>query len=462
MLVEKQRGTQRVVAVDRRAAALGLAPGLTLAEARARIHPLAAAPADPAADAAFLAGLAALCERFTPLVGLSAPDGLILDITGCAMLFGGEAKLLDAVRRLLARRGVSLCDGLADTPAAARALARFSPASGLVAHLPVAALDAPAATVQALMRAGLKTIGDLAARPSAALAARFGAALTTRLAQMLGQEDTRITPLRPPGDCTAEQHFMEPLVQAQALEGVLAALLEDLAVQLRQRGLGGRGFEASLFRSDGQVRRLLVETGRPTRDVAAIRRLFALRIATLAEPIDTGFGIDIVRLAAIGTEPYMAEQPGLDGRGTETAEFAELVDRLAIRLGRDRVLRFVAQDTHDPDRAARATPAQARLQAAPPWPPPAAPPARPLRLFDPPQPIETLAEVPDGAPRRFRWRRVLHEVTRAEGPERIAPEWWRAAPAAPARDYYRLEDAEGRRFWVFRAGPDWFLHGLFA
>jgi protein ImuB len=164
-------------------------------------------------------------------------------------------------------------------------------------------------------------------------------------------------------------------------------------------------------------------------------------------------------------------QPSLDGRAVEDEAVAALVDRLVTRFGRDRVLRFMAQDTHHPVRAAKAVSAAAPAPAIA-WPAPEAgePPARPLQLFEPPQPIETLAEVPDGPPMRFRWRRVLHEIARAEGPERIAPEWWRDGPAEPMRDYYRVEDAQGRRFWLFRAGlyergsepPRWFLHGLFA
>ncbi len=474
MLVEKLRGAQRLTAVDRQAAGLGLAPGLTLAEARARVHPLVAAEANPAADADFLLRLALLCERFTPLVALSPPEGLVLDITGCAVLFGTEGRLRQTLLRRLTALGLSVQDGLAGTPDAARALARFGTADVSealqIARLPVQALEATAATAQALMRSGLKTVGDLADRPSAALTARFGAALTTRLARLLGQEDTRIVPLRPPAACTVERHFLEPLVQAQALEGVLGELMRELATLLEQRGIGGRSFEASLFRSDGQVRRILVETGRPSRDVATLLRLFALRIATLNEPIDAGFGIDVVRLAVTGTDRLAPAQPGLDGQITESAEIDALIDRLATRFGRDRVLRFVTQDTHHPERAFQAVPAQQMPDAATRFRLlTTGPPTRPLRLFDPPQPIETLAEVPDGAPLRFRWRRVLHEVIHAEGPERIAPEWWRDGPQAPTRDYYRLEDAAGRRFWVFRAGlhnsgsaPPWFMHALFA
>lgn len=466
MLVERQRGARRITATDRRAAALGAAPGQTLAEAQARIAPLAVAAADRTADAAFLARLVALGERFTPLVALAPPDGLALDITGCAHLFGGEAGLRAALGERLARLGLTLSDAVADTPDAARALARFGPAESLVA-LPVAALEAAPAITQALQRAGLATLGALAARPAAALTARFGAEPARRLARILGGEDTRLVPHRPPPACLVERHFPEPLIDAAALEAVLAGLIAELAALLARRDAGGRGFEASLFRSDGEVLRLAVETGRPSRDPAALLRLFALRLAALHEPIDAGFGIEAVRLAARHAEPLAPLQPALDGSG-EQADIGELIDRLVARFGRERVLRFAARDSHIPERAARPAPPHSAPPRRP-WTAPPGPPARPLRLFEPPEPIETLAEVPDGAPLRFRWRRALHEVARAEGPERIAPEWWRAAPDTPTRDYYRLEDREGRRFWVFRAGlhgeasaPAWYLHGLFA
>jgi len=234
-----------------------------------------------------------------------------------------------------------------------------------------------------------------------------------------------------------------------------------------------------------------VETARPSRDSRALRRLYRERLDTLADPVDPGFGFDLVRLAVLRAEPLTPAQVSLDGRAVEEEEVAALIDRLAVRLGRERVLRFLERDTHDPARASTLVPA-----ADPPAIPYARRPAparaegrpRPLTLFDPPQPIEALAEVPDGPPLRFRWRRVVHEVARAEGPERIAPEWWRdwrpMGEGAPTRDYYRVENREGRRFWLFRAGlyergwapgrepapgheerisdaPRWFVHGLF-
>lgn len=478
VLVEKIDGALRLFATDRRAAGLGLEPGLTLADARARFPSLLTVEADAQADAGFLTRLAALCERFTPLTALDPPDGLTLDITGCAQLFGGEEALRAEACARLQRLGLTLRASIAGTPDAARALARYGQTAvappgmdeSLVRPLPAAALGIGAEAAIALARAGLTTIGDLADRPSILFAARFGQELPRRLARTLGREDRRITPLRPPPDCLAERPFAEPLTEAAAVEGVLARLAGEIARLLERRGAGGRLFEASFFRSDGGVRHIAVGTGRPTRDPAVIRRLFRERIDALADPLDPGFGFDLVRLAASALEPLGPLQPELDGQGATAATVAELVDRLSARFGPERVLRFVARDTHDPDREAHAVAAAGPAPALPwPRPEPAGPPPRPLQLFEPPQPIETLAELPDGPPLRFRWRRVLHEVALAEGPERIAPEWWRGRAETAPRDYYRIEDSEGRRFWLFRrglygeeAGPRWFLHGLFA
>lgn len=480
VVVETQHNALRLVDCDANAVQLGLTRGLTLADARARLPALVAVEAEPEADQRLIDRLAAFCDRFTPLVALDQPHGLLLDITGCAHLFGGEAALLALIAGYLQRGGLAHRHAIAGTPEAARAISRFGPGGIVPAggdeaasrSLPVAALGIGAETVIALSRAGLKSVGDLADRPSSALSARFGEGLATRLRRTLGREDARLTPLRPPPACMVERHFAEPLLDMAGLEPIVVRLIADASQVLEQRGEGGRAFEISFFRSDGAVRRLMVETGRPSRDAKALLRLYRERIETLADPLDPGFGFDAIRLAVPVCEPLNTHQQSLDGRAVEDEAVADLVDRLATRFGRDRVLRFVAQDSHDPRREARTVPVASSSAARLAWPAPEpnGPPARPLQLFEPPQPIETLAQVPDGPPLRFRWRRVLHEIARAEGPERIAPEWWRDGPPAPTRDYYRVEDALGRRFWVFRAGlyereegpPRWFMHGLFA
>ena len=479
VLVEMQGNALRLADCDLRAVHLGLTRDMTLADARARIPDLVALEAEPQADRDFLDDVAAFCDRFTPLVARDEPHGLMLDITGCAHLFGGEKGLGILAGRSMQRIGLKLKAAIAGTPDAARACARHGRGGivppgqeeALLRALPVAALDTDAETVIALSRAGLKTLADVAARPTETLSARFGEALAVKLRCILGHEDRRITPLRPPPDCVVERHFAEPFADTASLETVVVRLIGEAARVLEARGEGGRVFELGFFRSDGTVRRLALETGRPSRDAKALLRLYRERIETLADPLDPGFGFDAIKLAVPVCEAFSTSQHGLDGRAVEEEAVADLVDRLVTRFGRDRVLRFAAQDTHHPVRAAKVLSAAAPLpEAAWPEPEPEEPPARPFQLFEPPQPVEAIAEVPDGPPIRFRWRRLTHDVARAEGPERIAPEWWRDGSDEPMRDYYRVEDAEGRRFWLYRIGfyeadsapPRWFLHGLFA
>ena len=484
VFIEKQRGALRLVAVSREALAQGLEPGLTLADARARVPALVAVEADPAADRALLERIADFCDRYTPLVALDGQDGLVLDITGCAHLFGGEAALREHLCARCQKAGVQVASAIASTPDAARALARYGGggivASGLepaaVAPLSVMALGIDRQSVLALERAGLATLGDLAARPRAPLAARFGSDLPRRLARVLGEEDIAITPRRPLPPCTAERQFADPIARQEDVLATIGHLLEQAGAMLERRGEGGMAFEASLFRTDGTVHRLEVMTSLPTRARAPVERLFSERIHALAEPLDAGFGYDLVRLCVPLCAPFVAGQASLDGHEAADEDVAALIDRLSTRLGRDAVLRFVSAQTHIPERASFEVPAADALhaggQALPQdWPHDlhGAAAQRPIHLFAHPQPIEALAEVPDGPPLKFRWRRVLHDVARAEGPERIGSQWWRTDDDGLTRDYYRVEDPQGRRYWVFRDGlyaherarPRWFIHGLF-
>jgi protein ImuB len=469
----------RLVALDPSAGRLGLSVGLSLSDARARVPDLAAFDFDPDADRRLLERLAESALRYTPLVALDPPDGLILDIGGCQHLFGGERGLADDSCRRLAAAGMTTSVDLGNGWAAARALARwprqYDQEDQAIRNLPVAALELGDESQQALLRAGLKTIGDMAVRPMAGLAARFGADSVQRLRHLLGEVERPITPIRPPAPVMAERRFAEPVARTDYALTVLGELIAEAGEQLEQRHAGGRRFNATFFRSDGMVRTLGVETGQPVRDPASVIRLIGERVEGLSDPIDPGFGFDLIRLDVPVIEPLDAAQIKLEGGSTGEMQVAALIDRLTTRLGRERVRRFVSVDTHIPEQAQIVLPAvETRKPVL--WPKPEAgePPARPIHLFDPPQAIEVIAEVPDGPPHRFRWRRALHEVRRFEGPERIATEWWRRKDGAVdrpglTRDYYRIEDARGRRFWIFRhglydekPGPRWYLHGLFA
>jgi protein ImuB len=476
VLIEKQRGAMRLASVDARAAAVGLAPAMPLADARARVPDLAAFPHDPAADQHWLDRLAEGCGRYTPLVAIDAPDGLILDITGCAHLFGGETALAADAERRLTRLGLTLRLAVAGSADAARALARHQtlPApdeAAAVRRLPVAALGLDGEATTALARAGLKTIGDLAARPIAGIAARFGAEAATMLRRLIGDAPSPIAPRRTLPPIIADRRFAEPVASAAHATKILAELTEEAVETLAERGKGGRHFRTTFFRSDGLARALAVETGHPTRDGALVMRLFAERMDALRDPLDPGFGFDMIRLAVPRVEPLGPAQFRLEGGAVREAALDALTDRLGTRLGRDRVRRYRPADTHIPEQAQLELPA---ADAPPPlpWPAPAPgePVLRPFYLFDPPQPIEVIAEVPDGPPHQFRWRRAIHAVRRYEGPERIAAEWWRRRDnGGLTRDYYRVEDGLGRRYWLFRHGlyeekadPRWYIHGVFA
>jgi protein ImuB len=471
----------RLAAVNAVARRLGLVPGLTLADARARVPDLAVRDFDPDADARWLERLAQGCARYTPMAAAAPPDALILDITGCAHLFGGEAALAaDALARL-ERLGMAARPARAGTAEAAHALARWSEEqandeAGAIHRLPVIALGLDPEGELGLRRAGLKTVGAVAKRPRAAIAARFGKGAATALERLLGETRGPLSPRLPFGAIHAERRFPEPVARTEYALGILGELAREAAEELRQRNRGGRRFEAVFFRSDGLAQRIAIEFGRPVRDPEAVMRLFSERLDSLGDPLDPGFGFDAIRLSALGEEVQTPSQIALDGGEVDESAVAALIDRLSVRIGREKLLRFEPCDTHIPEASQRLVPAIAGGKAER-WPPPEAgePPRRPLQLFDPPEPVAVIAEVPDGPPWRFQWRGKQHEVTGFEGPERIASEWWRS-PGDPlgekrlTRDYYRIEDAQGRRYWLFRHGlygqergdPGWYLHGLFA
>ncbi|HEX4694099.1 DNA polymerase Y family protein [Sphingomonas sp.] len=474
-VVEKVKGAQRLYAVDPAAARSGIEPGMPLADARARVPELAAFDHAPYEDHRWLERLADGCTRYTPWVMLDTPDGLVLDVTGCVHLFGSEAALVaDAVTRL-ERLGVAAAHAFADNPDAARALARWRVSGAneeeAIRRLPVAALGLDDQATLALKRAGLKTVGDVVVRPSSAIAARFGGDAAARVRRIIGETDSPLAPrtVKPP--LHVERRFAEPVARTEFALEVVGELMAEAVFQLEQSHEGGRRFEARFFRTDGLVQRLAIETGRPSRDVAAVLRLFRERIDALADPIDPGFGFDLIRLDIPIAERLDAAQLKLEGGAVAEAELAALIDRLSTRLGRGRVRRFVPRDRHLPEQAEFMLPAVEPVPAGEwPTPEPGEPPLRPIHLFDPPQRIEqVIAGIPDGPPARFRWRRMLHDVARAEGPERIAAPWW-TKREAPTRDYYRVEDRRGRRLWIFRHGlfedgksaPAWYVHGIFA
>jgi protein ImuB len=476
---------------------LGLARNLALADARAMIPSLEVVDDEPAANAALLGAIADWAERYTPLVAEDGASGLQLDITGATHLFGGEAALVaDIVTRLTAQ-GFLARAAIADTPGAAYAAARFTgtavvPHGGnlaLLEPLSLAALRIDSEIVAAMDRVGLKRIGQIAGAPRAPLAARFGRILIRRLDQALGFDEEAIDPRRPAPSFIAERRFAEPISREEDIAATLTSLAGTLAESLERHGEGARCLEYTLFRVDGVVTRIAVGAGRPIRAPKLILALFREKFAALGDNLDAGYGFDMARLAVTASAAADAAQIDLTGDATDIADVDALLDRIGARLGPESVKTIVLRDSHIPERAeilltrdegSRETPGGEdgrrpdreatktedgrRLDREE----STAFIARPLRLFPHPEPVEAIAEVPDGPPVHFRWRRVLYRVARAEGPERIADEWWHMNGLT--RDYFRIEDWDGHRFWLYREGlyaaeaaaPRWFMHGIFG
>ena len=529
VLIEEGAHGVSVAAANPSARKLGVHEGLGLPDARARCPYLKYEAIDRDADRQALKAIGAWMIRGAPLVAIDGSDGLMLETTGCAHLYGGEAGMLETVSALLDRDGLPHQLGLAGTPGAASALAHTRPGSCLaqggeadgLAELPVTALRLSAEAVGLLKRFGLIRIGQLYGIDRKALARRFQStaiadAVLVRLDQALGLRHEPVHTIMPQAELTCKLVCPEPLLAKEGLVAGLETLAGQLCKVLSARGEGARGYTFHAFLAEGGVRSVSISLARPVRTAAHVLRLFDEKI----DRIDPGFGIDLLMLEAHRTGPMDVSVPALSGDLAAGAHdpvmLSALADRLTARLGGGIVSLMRQVESHVPEEAevrgafdgelATST-SEAKRQGP-----------RPLRLLEPPEVIKVMAEVPDGPPLRFSWRRISHEVVRADGPERIAPEWWRhdappqkAAnppgidrkwlapkldpradaeliaqawqelesideavpfPSLPrARDYYRVEDAAGRRFWLFRDGlygdgrggsPDWYIHGLFA
>lgn len=476
----------RIEAVNRVGAQSGARAGMMLADARTLCPQIVTAPSDPAGDLAFLESLAVWAQRWGPWSALDAPGGLLVDVTSVPHLFGGEAKLVDDVRQAFAKRELAVRSAIAPTAGAAWALAHYGPSGAIVegheqieralSDFPVAALRLDKDVVTVLRRLGLKRLGEISTIGRDAIQRRFrnrkspAANPLIRLDQLLGRVPEPLLPVVPVQMPLVQRRLMEPIRHRQLLDTVVGDLAEDMARELEGRGLGARRLELGLWRVDGEVVVRRLEMAAATRDPKHIVRLFAARL----DDVDAGFGIEMLRLRASWAEPLALEQGEIESAAeSHGTSLAACIDRLAVRLGAHAVSRPVPFASHLPERAQR-------------WQPPLEPEPssqgllafheRPLKLLEKPERISVLYATPDGYPKRFRWRGGVHEIARVEGPERIAPEWWRERGSARLRDYYRIEDDRGRRYWIYRQGiigdgrgsdrhgglPDWYLQGLCA
>jgi protein ImuB len=471
----------RLTAVNAASVRDGLVPDLGLADARAICPHLLTAPAAPDKDADTLLALARWASRYSPTLNTDGDDGLWLDVTGVTHLFGSERALLADLAKRLARADLTARIGLADTLGAAHALARFAQRSACIvppgktkaalSSLPIESLRLEPETTHLLRRLGLKRIGQLYDVPRASLEQRFHAkdaaeAVLLRLDQALGRGEEKRVALLPMPDFARRLPFAEPLVTHDGIMAGLDHLATEFCRTLERAGYGARRVALWAARTNGSTAVIEAGLSAPSRAPAHLVHLLKDKVET----IDMGFGVDLMALAALATEPLHAAQTSLtETDGTVPPEI--LIDALANRLGTSAVRRLFPRASHRPERAQVFRSAFGPLPA---WDDemPDKPPRPPLLLAKP-EPLTVLAEIPEGPPARFTWRRVTRRVIKAEGPERIAPEWWRALISlskARPRDYYRIEDEDGCRYWVFRQGlyqngtdepPLWFLHGVF-
>ncbi|MGV6874867.1 Y-family DNA polymerase [Pseudochelatococcus sp. B33] len=475
LVLAGREGRRRVVtALDAAAERLGLVAGMAVTKARALVPGLAVVDADPCADARGLERLALWALRFSPIVASDPPDGLVIDTTGADHLHSGEAAMLTAIVERLAAAGIEARAAVADTWGAAHAAARFlgratavvppQGAERVLRPLPVEALRLAPQTVRDLRGIGFERIGDLVDRPRAPLALRFGPDLMRRLDQALGRVAEPVEPVRSPDLIAVSRVFAEPIAAPETIARYTHKLVAALCAGLEARGLGARRLDLLFRRIDNGLQAIRIGTAQPVRDAGRLTRLLCERIET----IDPGFGIEAMTLTATRAEPLTARQVAASLADEAEPDISGLIDVLANRVGVRRVYRLAPVASDVPERSvmriAPLSPATGGNWTGE-WP-------RPPRLLARPEPIDTMALLPDHPPVWFAWRGVRRRVARADGPERVFGEWWkREAELAAVRDYFRVESEAGERYWIFRTGdgedPEtgshrWFLHGIFA
>lgn len=467
----------RIVAMEDDQRLAGIRVEQTLSDARAVNPNLDCVQHDVHADRQLLKQIARWCERYTPLVSLSGDDGLFLNITGCAHLFGGEISMLEDMAARFAAQGFGIRLAIADHAGTAWAMTRYSNQAiakpnahqPLLEPMPLFALRLDREKVRQLSRVGFKTVGCLINLSRAPIAARFGEEVLQRLDQALGTADEVLSPIQPVAELVYEKRFPDPIVYEDDIKATIKLLAHKLKITLEQRGLGMRQARLQLFRADGEVTQLQVEASGPLRDANKIAALFDERLASLHDEWHAGFGFDIVQLSVLRTDQLDAQQEDLVAQDQSQELVTHLVDRLSARLGPERVQVYQIADTHIPERRfnlASAIHHQSQTVAIH----ETEITTRPILLFERPELADVMAEVPEGPPLRFRWRNAHYEVSHSEGPERIACEWWKDGRAAHTRDYFRIETNDGYRLWLFRHGlyeretdtPKWYVHGMFA
>lgn len=468
VLAAPEKGRMIIKAVNPLAAIQGIHQGMVVADARAIFPELKVLDHPPDLAPNLLRKLAEWCIRYTPLAGIDLPDGLLLDASGCTHLWGGELLYLQDIEAKLMGHGYRVRLAIADTIGAAWAIARYDKVRSIVAPgeqlnallpLPAAALRLDADRVCRLEKLGLYRIEHFIRMQRSALRRRFGDSILVRMDQALGNRVEVFEPALPEQPYQQWLPCPEPIATAKGIEIALSALLEELTARLKAEEKGVRTAVLKCFRVDGQQQQIGIATGRPSRSVRHLFKLFEIRIAQL-EP---ALGFELFLLEAPVVEALSVTQENFWGDNESSQEaIAQLLDRIAGKIGGHTICRYLPDEHYWPERSVKRAKdffemPQARWPDA--WP-------RPLHLLPQPERIEVTVAIPDYPPILFRYQEKVHRIARADGPERIEQEWW--IEKGLYRDYYYVEDEEGCRYWLFRAGhyhdhhPEWYLHGYFA
>ena len=471
-----REGRRRVVlAADVAAQRAGLRVGMPASKAQALVSDLITMDADLPADCAALDRLALWAlQRYAPIVAADPPDGLVIDTTGAAHLHGGEDAMVKAMVDRLGASATAARAALADSWGAAHAFARYATnpvivippgqSATAVLALPIAALRLPGEILEGLRVLGFQRIAELANTPRAPLALRFGPEPGRRLDQALGRLNEPIDPVRPPDPIEVDRVFAEPIGTAETIARYTGKLVVQLCETLEARGLGAKRLDLLFHRVDNRIEAIRVGTALPVRDAKRLTRLLCDKIET----VDPGFGIERMVLTTTLAGPLAPKQVISSLAQEPEADVSGLIDTLSNRIGQKHLYRIAPIASDVPERSvSRVAPTAPDTGEGWPdhWP-------RPSRLLPHPEPIETVALLPDHPPVSFTWRGIRRRVKRADGPERVFGEWWkRDAELIAIRDYFQVEDDAGERFWIYRAGDGedletgsqrWFLHGIFG
>ncbi|MEO3404760.1 DNA polymerase Y family protein [Mucilaginibacter sp. CAU 1740] len=469
VIAAPERGRMIITAANQLAEQQGIYKGTTVADARAASSGLEVLDDEPGKAAKLLRLLGLRCIRYTPIVAIDLPDGLILDISGCAHLWGGEREYLKEIILKLRAKGFDARGAIADTIGAAWAVARFGKVSPIIAAgmqaaaitaLSPEALRLEADVLERLKKLGFRTIGSFMSMPGSVLRRRFGNGILVRLRQALDFEKEVITPLIPPVPYQERLPCMEPIKTATGIEVAIQQLLEQLCTRLQSEGMGVRKAVLKCYRVDGKMVQVGISTNRGSHSVSHLFKLFNLQI----DKIEPALGIELFILEAPKVEEIdpVPEQLWANQPGLEDTTLAELLDKLAGKVGLNTISRYLPVEHYWPERSVKQA---ISLQEQPPtsW---RTDRQRPVRLLSRPEKVEVMALIPDYPPKIFVYRGKRHTIQRADGPERIEREWW--LDQGDHRDYYTVEDTDGCRYWLFRSGHydnegvEWFIHGFFA